>query len=405
MNDVLKQEDRQAREAQPATVRPGLSGLPVKTPSFFLLMEDYQDAYSRAAEADPEFRHRSFAEASRMLFTKGIYYGDAWVNALQTAGCVARQTVPICLPLQYKWARENGVPLPPSFVSRIPFRWYWQLRHGMTPTRHTLWRIVEEQLAREQPDCAWVFSGVEVSREQLRRWRRHTRRLLLWWNCATLPDFPYEEFDLILSGVSERVKQFRERGLTAAHLAHAFDHRILERLPVAGSRTPTVAFIGKLSGAHLARTRFLDALARQVALEFYGGGTDCLPADSPLRARAHPAVWGDAYYRLHGSLLVVLHKPADHEAGQSSAKRLFEATGMGACLVTEHTDDLREYFEPDREVVTYHNLEECVEKVKYLLAHPAEAAAIGQRGQARTLRDHTYARRARQLLDMLESRS
>ena len=42
--------------------------------------------------------------------------------------------------------------------------------------------------------------------------------------------------------------------------------------------------------------------------------------------------------------------------------RLFEATGSGACLVTDWKENLGELFEPDVEVVTYRSVAECVKK-------------------------------------------
>jgi spore maturation protein CgeB len=77
--------------------------------------------------------------------------------------------------------------------------------------------------------------------------------------------------------------------------------------------------------------------------------------------------------------------------------RLFEATGVGTCLITDWKDNLHDLFEPDREVVTYRSPQECVEKVKWLLEHPQEREAIAQAGQARTLKDHTFDQRAIEL--------
>jgi len=77
--------------------------------------------------------------------------------------------------------------------------------------------------------------------------------------------------------------------------------------------------------------------------------------------------------------------------------RLFEATGVGSCLVTDWRKNIRELFEPDREVVTYRSPEECVEKATWLLDHPRERLEIARAGQARALKDHTFVPRGAQL--------
>ncbi len=68
---------------------------------------------------------------------------------------------------------------------------------------------------------------------------------------------------------------------------------------------------------------------------------------------------------------------------------MFQATGVGTCLVTERGSNLADLFEPDTEVVTYDSVDECVEKVNYLLEHDEERKVIAENGRRRTLRDHS----------------
>jgi spore maturation protein CgeB len=82
--------------------------------------------------------------------------------------------------------------------------------------------------------------------------------------------------------------------------------------------------------------------------------------------------------------------------------RMFEATGVGSCLLTEHMDRMAELFEPDKEVVTYKSAEECVEKALYLLDNRAERAAIARAGQDKTLRDHNFTVRAHELDEFIQ---
>ena len=68
--------------------------------------------------------------------------------------------------------------------------------------------------------------------------------------------------------------------------------------------------------------------------------------------------------------------------------RMFEATGMGTCLLTNSGDNIRDLFEPDLEVVTYSSDEDCIEKLDYLINNPKIAKEIGERGQKRTMKSH-----------------
>jgi spore maturation protein CgeB len=116
--------------------------------------------------------------------------------------------------------------------------------------------------------------------------------------------------------------------------------------------------------------------------------------DPVILKSAYPPLFGlSMFQHLHDSK-VTFNNHIDISSRAASNMRLFEATGVGTCLVTDWKDNLHDLFEPDREVVTYRSPQECVEKVKWLLEHPQEREAIAQAGQARTLKYHTFDQRA-----------
>jgi spore maturation protein CgeB len=83
-------------------------------------------------------------------------------------------------------------------------------------------------------------------------------------------------------------------------------------------------------------------------------------------------------------------------AGHSTEQikgRNFEVPGTGGFLLTQHAAHLEDYYEPGREVVSFHSTAEMIEKVRYYLTHDAERTAIAETGYRRTLRDHTYQQR------------
>jgi spore maturation protein CgeB len=90
--------------------------------------------------------------------------------------------------------------------------------------------------------------------------------------------------------------------------------------------------------------------------------------------------------------------------GFAANMRLFEATGAGSCLVTESASNLGDFFEPDYEVVSYKSIDECVEKVGWLLAHPDEQAAIAERGRKRVLQQHLYKHRVSLFAEAIRAR-
>ncbi len=94
---------------------------------------------------------------------------------------------------------------------------------------------------------------------------------------------------------------------------------------------------------------------------------------------------------------VSLNTHIDLSSSHASNKRLYEATGVGTCLVTDWRPNLPTLFEPDSEIVSYRSVDESVEKLNYLMEHEKHRRAIASAGQQRTLRDHTFDSRAGQI--------
>lgn len=83
--------------------------------------------------------------------------------------------------------------------------------------------------------------------------------------------------------------------------------------------------------------------------------------------------------------------------------RVFEATGVGSCLVSDRGSEMKNFLEPDSEFVAFTSVDEAVEKIEYLSDHDQERRAIAKAGQKRTLREHTVERRCEKIHDIVTS--
>ena len=82
--------------------------------------------------------------------------------------------------------------------------------------------------------------------------------------------------------------------------------------------------------------------------------------------------------------------------------RMFETTGVGSCLLVENGSNMNEFFEEGKEVVTYENLDDCLEKINYLSNNLNVALQIGKSGQNKTLKEHTVGNRCELILGVLK---
>lgn len=121
-----------------------------------------------------------------------------------------------------------------------------------------------------------------------------------------------------------------------------------------------------------------------------------------------PPCYGSQLYKLLNDSKITLNVHGDVNANYGKAKfaagniRLFEATGTGCCLLTDHLPHLEEFFIPDEEIVTYRNKFEAVEKAKYLLDNPSLAESIARKGHAKAWAHHTSKIRAKEFCKILE---
>ncbi len=150
------------------------------------------------------------------------------------------------------------------------------------------------------------------------------------------------------------------------------------------------AVLGKVRSRLAGRAAGSGAAGSEVPFDACGG----VLADDQL-----PVVYSRAKIALGFSSVGNTHAAGDRLT--QIRLRDFEAPMSGAFYMVEHMSDLAEFFEIDREVVTYRNEDELVEKCLYYLGHDAERERIRVAGHARALRDHTWQRRLTDVFEQL----
>ena len=73
--------------------------------------------------------------------------------------------------------------------------------------------------------------------------------------------------------------------------------------------------------------------------------------------------------------------------------RDFEGPMSRSCYLTGHSDEIAECYEIGREIDTYRDAGELVDKTRFYLSHPDAAERLRAAGHQRAARDHTWVRR------------
>jgi spore maturation protein CgeB len=384
--------------------------------------------------ARPALAAAPYAAQHAALIRDAYGSSDFWTSALARFGYETCDTVANAEPLQRAWAREQG-------LTRAGDDW--------------LRLITAAQVTAFRPDALIVADYSTFDAAFIRRLRAEcpSIRLVLGWCGAPYRDAGvFAAWDIVLSCVPELVAHFRAAGHRSHQLHHAFEPRILERLDTASPPGTDFSFIGsilKQNQFHVGREKILKLLVERTDLQIWSdlrrptgrerrgvrarqlahdavsaartiGVPESLLAAAPIlnRAarwesrpahevderiarRARPPLFGLAMFQRLRDSRATLNTHIDISADSASNMRLFEATGVGACLVTDWKENLPELFEPDAEVLTYRTAEECAEKVTYILAHEGQRRSIAAAGQRRTLRDHNFTHRAARIDEII----
>ena len=121
-----------------------------------------------------------------------------------------------------------------------------------------------------------------------------------------------------------------------------------------------------------------------------------------LYRRLRPPVFGIEMFDTLFHSDVVLNIHADSSPEFASNMRLYEATGVGSCLLTDNKKNMEDLFTPGKEVVTYDSVQDCIEKATWLMEHPSERKKIAEAGKQRCLLEHTYDNRAVEFDQMIK---
>jgi spore maturation protein CgeB len=305
--------------------------------------------------------------------------------------------------LQEAWAfsrlREvtGWIPRAASFVAPAKFRRRVVSLDARSKRFH---QILATQIAEFRPTILYNHDPAGIAADWLKSVLPRDCALVAQIASPRGESTDWHLYDLVISSLPNFVAWFKAHAVNAEYMPLAFEPRVREHL---GSLSPDIplSFIGSLSPAHRERLAFLEILAGRCDMKVWGDGIDRLPAGSPIRSIHQGEAWGAEMFSLLGRSQVTLNKHIDISENFANNMRLFEATGMGSCLVTDWKDNLGELFEPDKEVLAYRSTEECLDLLKFFTAHEREAVRIAEAGHARCLAEHTYSRRMDELIALL----
>ncbi len=366
-------------------------------------------------------------------------WADFWSRAFGKLGYEFWEPVANVETLQKKWAKENGYQFD---------------------EKNWLLDIQTAQIKKFKPDILFVndYSTYNYNYITELREKVPSIKYVVGWCGAPYPDEKvFRAYDLLFTNLPVHYEYFTEQGLHCRMLRHSFDPVVLERMGTV-NKGNEISFLGSVvvgKGFHNERVSFLEFLLENTDLVLY---SDLNPSDYKvykeikrkalmnkltdtffpenigvlqsisrkiksnydlnsnykkiydsfhpeiLVRNAMPGVFGLDMFRTLAESGITLNQHIDISKGSSNNMRLYEATGVGTCLVTDWSEDLKEKFDDGEEIVSYKSKPELLDKLMYLRKNPKTAEAIGKKGQERTLKENTFDRRAEFINEIIKSK-
>jgi Glycosyl transferases group 1 len=210
------------------------------------------------------------------------------------------------------------------------------------------------------------------------------------------------EYDLVVSNSEGGLQRLRELGARRAETLYwAADPELFRPLGV--EKEADVFFYGYGDKFRREWMRELvgEPSRRLPEVDFALGGEDF--RGDVGSARELGVIPFNAFNRAISAARVSLNvtRRAHATVRASSTARPFELAMAGATIVSNPVEGIETWFDPGRELLVATNADEATQTYRDLLGDPAQAEELGARARERALDEHTYAHRARRLLELV----
>ena len=266
---------------------------------------------------------------------------------------------------------------------------------GLFAMNDELLRIVQE----EKPEYVlfWDINEHFILPETLEKIRRNGSKTVIYlgdeltfFEPVSRYLIPCMDYIIIVDDVLT-LKKYSKYGATAFFTPHGANPEIF-RKPHKTKYKYDVIFVG---AKKYDRAEMIDAIKNVgISVQTFGSGWENSKKVSFEELNA-----------ICGSAKINLNFTKSQDGRKHLKGRTMETPLTGGFMLTEYIPGLENIFEigPGKEIDCFETAEECIEKIKYYLAHEEEREAMANRTYERAINNYTCEKVFRKMIDMIES--
>jgi spore maturation protein CgeB len=318
----------------------------------------------------------SYNEFYNIVIEESINLLTPFVKYFKVLGHETHLIIPNFEILQKKWCLENG----------IEFSDKWMID------------VAEEQIKAFKPDILFLNSNFEYFGSFLENINPYVNKTCAWISCPFDKNLDLKNINHVFTLFKPHYDFFKNKNISTTLTHAAFDDEILK--DIKGYPKYDFTFIGGIGKYHKQREKDLKKLIQHTPIKIWGYG---YRSKNPIKdiikqikngfvySKVYQGeAWGKDMLQILAQSKITFNSHGDIAQGHAVNMRIFEATGVGTLLLTEYSKGINDFFEPDKEVICYKDIEDAIQKVKYYLKHEDERIKISKAGQKRTIENFTY---------------
>jgi spore maturation protein CgeB len=374
-----------------------------------------------------DFSDLSFRQLNDLIISETTEFAGSYNRTFNRLGLDAGCIIVNDTFLQNKWAEENNKNADSKSL------------------------IIYEQVRKFKPEILWIENISTLDTDWIKKIKKEVRsiKLVVAYHCS-----PYnvklikrfKEVDFVFTCTPGIKEDLEKHGIKVFQVYHGFDADFIKKKDQKNI-TPgsNLIFSGSLSlggGFHSERLKLIESLIKEdIGIDLYvnleklglirakqilhsissllmkmnirkvensfsflqNSNTPIYSYSRELLRIKKPPVFGMEMYELFRNAKIVLNSHGGAAGDFAGNMRMFEVTGLGSCLLTDNKQNLNELFDVGSEIIGYENIEDCIEKAKWLLKNDNEREKIAYKGQQKTLRYHTIEIRCKSIIDILKN--
>ena len=280
------------------------------------------------------------------------------------------------VPLQKKWARENGMP-----------------------RKSSLKQILLAQIEHHRTEVFYNLDPVSFGSEFISKLPGSVKKKIAW-RAAPSPNSDFSAYSLIVCNFPSILESYNNKGLRTAYFSPAHDP-IMDKYAENKDRPIDLLFVGGYTRHHARRAALLEAVADLSSDLEIAMHLDCsrmtrlaessigkiLPMMNKQRRPdniqkvSKPPLFGIDLYTALSKSKIVLNGAIDMAGTDRGNMRCFEALGTGSLLISD-AGTYPTGMQDKETLITYTGIEDALTKIRTLLSEKNTCLRVASAGHS-----------------------